>query len=251
MGNASQRETYLPARPETRNLGQRSADGPAKRLTIKGEIYINTNETKLAAVVYVVVLVTAGSDNASAQATHEDIINNMRLRLPQNWSTFTFFPLSERWNPASGEFQLDAVQDRDTGLLWERTPDITLRNWFEASARCRDLVLRIGGLLNVNRKGWRLPTVQELLTLIDPEQTNPALPPDHPFVVTNLTSRLYWTITQNASTETGATPQYNEGYLVNIQSGETASRAKTSGDDIDQRGTWCVRSPFPAGGDVQ
>ena len=32
------------------------------------------------------------------------------------------------------------------------------------------------------RKGYRLPTIEELSSLIDPNQEYPALPVDHPFV---------------------------------------------------------------------
>ncbi len=36
--------------------------------------------------------------------------------------------------------------------------------------------------LNIgNRKGWRLPTVQELATLVDPSEVEPSLPSGHPF----------------------------------------------------------------------
>src|SRR5262245_40392894 len=42
-----------------------------------------------------------------------------------------------------------AVLDRETGLVWERSPDATRRNRRAAASECHDKV--IGG-----RKGWRL-----------------------------------------------------------------------------------------------
>jgi hypothetical protein len=46
--------------------------------------------------------------------------------------------------------------------------------------------------------GWRLPTIQELESLIDPSQSNPALPVGHPF--SNVQSSGYWTgTTSNAA----------------------------------------------------
>jgi hypothetical protein len=46
--------------------------------------------------------------------------------------------------------------------------------WQEAVKFCQDL--EIG-----NRKGWRLPTKEELITILDTSQSNPALPDGHPF----------------------------------------------------------------------
>jgi len=68
-----------------------------------------------------------------------------------------------------------AVLDRDTGLVWERSPDGTKRNRRLAAAACHDKV--IGG-----RKGWRLPTISELASLVDPSRSGPALAEGHPFL---------------------------------------------------------------------
>ena len=67
-----------------------------------------------------------------------------------------------------------AVLDRETGLVWERTPDATRRTRRQAEAACHNK--DIGG-----RKGWRLPTISELASLVDPSRANPALPEGHPF----------------------------------------------------------------------
>ncbi len=40
------------------------------------------------------------------------------------------------------------------------------------------------------RKGWRFPKVEELSSLLDPVQINPALPNGHPF--SNVQSGVYW-----------------------------------------------------------
>ena len=44
-----------------------------------------------------------------------------------------------------------------------------------------------------DRKGWRLPTVEELASLVDPTQSEPALPSGHPF--DNVQSGYYWSST--------------------------------------------------------
>jgi hypothetical protein len=93
-----------------------------------------------------------------------------------------------------------AVLDRETGLVWERAPgdhngdgvvnaDDT-RIQFIARGACNSLTLG-------NRKGWRLPSLQEILTLFDGDPSNtssPRLPPGHPFI--NIQGvGAYWTST--------------------------------------------------------
>jgi hypothetical protein len=82
-----------------------------------------------------------------------------------------------------------AVLDRQTGLVWEKTPGTTPLHWStdQAIAHCNNL--SVG-----NRKGWRLPTIQELATLVDPDPANaggPKLPPGHPFQSVGPTA-TYW-----------------------------------------------------------
>ena len=79
-----------------------------------------------------------------------------------------------------------AVLDKETGLVWEKSPDTTTRTWVNAII---DVYTKeVGG-----RKGWRLPTVEELASLVDTTQSNPALPSGHPF--TNVQSNFYWSST--------------------------------------------------------
>src|SRR5688500_3125072 len=59
-------------------------------------------------------------------------------------------------------FNNEAVLDRETGLVWERSPQPppTGVPWSQAMATCARL--SVG-----NRLGWKLPTIQELLSLVD------------------------------------------------------------------------------------
>jgi hypothetical protein len=94
------------------------------------------------------------------------------------------------------EFSNAAVLDKETGLVWEQSPlhpdgeETGTRTWIPAQADCN---VKIVG----NRKGWRLPTVQELATLLDPSNPggNPDLPVGHPF--SNVQSSFYWSATSN------------------------------------------------------
>jgi hypothetical protein len=89
--------------------------------------------------------------------------------------------------PASARFVLvldsAGVLDKETGLVWEKSPDGTKYTWDVAFAIC--VTQCTGG-----RCGWRIPTVEELHSLKDPTQIPPngGLPPGHPF--TNLDSHV-------------------------------------------------------------
>ncbi len=72
------------------------------------------------------------------------------------------------------------VQDRLTGLVWARQPlDTEPVTWPEALAVVNEL--------NHDSRGagsrWRLPSINELASLVDCSQHTPALPPLHPFQV--------------------------------------------------------------------
>src|SRR5437773_10715904 len=74
-----------------------------------------------------------------------------------------------------------AVLDRETGLVWERSPLTTTHDWPAARTACTHS-RTVGG-----RKGWRLPSVHELASLVDPNNVDPsmltpALSPGHPFI---------------------------------------------------------------------
>ena len=85
-------------------------------------------------------------------------------------------------------FNNEAVLDNETELVWEQAPSTTTTSWASARSSCANS--QVG-----DRMGWRLPTFQELASLIDPTVTsdlnNPALPPNHPF--TGIAGTAYWT----------------------------------------------------------
>jgi Protein of unknown function (DUF1566) len=111
------------------------------------------------------------------------------------------------------------VLDRKTGLTWEQEPDRIHDVWEASLARCA--AKTIGG-----QRGWRAPSVDELRTLIDAEQQDPALPPGHPF--SNIKSEIYWTATPHPTDEIVA-------WQVSFFSGEPVTDQKSG-----TRRVWCV-----------
>ena len=60
------------------------------------------------------------------------------------------------------------VVDEFTGLAWQRTDDGIERNWGDAAEYCGELVLGF-------QDKWRLPTFDELYTIVDLGRSNPAI----------------------------------------------------------------------------
>ena len=58
------------------------------------------------------------------------------------------------------------------------------KNWEDASLFCTDLVLD-------DSAGWRLPTLKELMSLVDFSGNDPVLPTGHLFI--DVQSKFYWT----------------------------------------------------------
>jgi hypothetical protein len=69
----------------------------------------------------------------------------------------------------SGQYSVKdgTVQDNRTGLTWQQQPDGVVRAWSDAAPYC--------AALTTSGSGWRLPTYKELLTLVDPTRTAPAI----------------------------------------------------------------------------
>jgi hypothetical protein len=116
-----------------------------------------------------------------------------------------------------------AVRDNETGLVWQRSPDGINRNWFDANSFCTDLSIS-------NRKGWAVPTVQELASLIDSSQASLALPNGHPF--TNVRSSTYW-----SATSANAVP--NGALAMSMQDGDREPIVKDQSLNVF---VWCVRN---------
>ncbi|MEE4314635.1 MAG: DUF1566 domain-containing protein [Desulfofustis sp.] len=114
----------------------------------------------------------------------------------------------------------DAVLDKQTGLVWARNTEI-LRKAVpceEAKRFCEDV--EVGG-----KKGWRLPTREELISLLDTSQSRPALPEGHPF--TQLRSFHYSGLGDvNYWTSTDFQGDSNSAWMVDLSVGRVIDSIK-------------------------
>ena len=147
--------------------------------------------------------------------------------IPPSWHKF--IQTSDRFEDFGQG--LGYVLDHETGLVWEASPSTIARTWFATESYCYSKT--VGGEVG-QRMGWRLPTIEELLTLVEPLQSSPALPLSHPF--SNIQSGVndkYWTIT--GSDAGGADPV--NAYLVGFSTGIVFGSAKEGSSNY----AWCVR----------
>ena len=140
----------------------------------------------------------------------------------QNWNKV--LPAAERF-VILGAFNGQAVLDKETGLVWEQSPDTNPTGWGWQNAIFECTEHATGG-----RRGWRLPSVHELASLMDPSVAappGPALPPGHPFA--NVQSNAYW----SASTIVDGP---GLAWFVSFNDGAVGVFAKNTPYRV-----WCVR----------
>lgn len=138
-------------------------------------------------------------------------------------------PASQRFVVLAA-FNNQAVLDKETGLVWEKSPQAESDTWANVCFRC--LNNAVGG-----RRGWRLPSVVELTTLLDPSVApvptgGLLLPAGHPF--TSVQSANYWSATTTADDPTRA-------WFVFFEDGHTGSFPMTK-----VQYAWCVRGGMNA-----
>lgn len=124
-------------------------------------------------------------------------------------------------------FNSAAVRDNNTGLVWERSPQTATATWNGARFTC--INKNVGG-----QKGWRLPSIPDLASLIDPSvgPPGPTLPSGHPFH--NIQSAGYWSATTNAE-------DASDAWFVYFGIGFVDHDSKTRTGHA-----WCVRGVMNA-----
>jgi hypothetical protein len=133
-----------------------------------------------------------------------------------------------------------AVRDNNTGLVWEKALDITggprangTYSWSNVTTYCINkpvgAVGAVGGVGGT--RGWRLPSVAELASLIDPSLPVPFVPLT---VFTGVQSSFYWSATTNAGNPSLA-------WYVGFINGDVGDSDKANGLHA-----WCVRGGMNA-----
>ena len=135
----------------------------------------------------------------------------------QNWDKV--LPSTSRFTVLTS-FGGAAVRDNETGLVWEQSPATSIDNWFGARGACA--AKNVGG-----RIGWRLPSLPELSSLVDPSvpSPGPTLPGGHPF--SDVVADTYWS---------GSTVLGTNAWEVSFFDGLVRSPLQTN-----MNRAWCVR----------
>jgi hypothetical protein len=131
------------------------------------------------------------------------------------------FVVLSNWNSA-------AVLDRETGLVWERQPGVfpfeLPQSWGTTFSGC--FQKSTGG-----RKGWRMPTMEELSSLVDP--STGTLPAGHPFINVQVDLfAVYW-----SASRVPTAPQF--AFVLGFAPGGVFG----SSDVTTANHYWCVRAP--------
>jgi hypothetical protein len=125
----------------------------------------------------------------------------------------------------------EGVLDHETGLVWERYVGQGAAPFNQAQGSCAQSTL--GG-----RSGWRLPTISELSSLLDPAQTAPAysLPPGHPFIGVNTSlASFFWSSTLYIASPSNV-------LVVTFIGTSTGFPGYVYGETmLPNGGVWCVR----------
>jgi len=119
----------------------------------------------------------------------------------------------------------EAVLDRETGLVWDRTPSTSESGtWFSMSAVCYDTGVH-------DRLGWRMPTAEELASIVDFNETEPAPPAGHPFILIGSNGNFWTSTTFAGNTELAILIEIMDpaGYSIISETKGTAAHV------------WCVR----------
>ncbi len=167
------------------------------------------------------VLAATKAANAEAESTKRSSDDNNQML---SWDKV--LPAPHRFVVLAA-FNNEAVLDKETGLVWEKSPQSAAVSSSNARLACANKA--VGG-----RKGWRLPALPELASLVDPTVASPGptLPSGHPFLAVQ--SANYWSASAHADNATLI-------WGVGFSNGAALGVSKA----FDQR-VWCVRGGMNA-----
>jgi hypothetical protein len=102
------------------------------------------------------------------------------------------------------------ISDKVSNLMWQRQDDDTERYWEEAKRYCSGLTL-------AGHTDWRMPTLRELLTIVDKNKTNPAI--NTKYFPVGVSHAYPNTVDSRCWTSTPKARQTYEMYYVNFYDG--------------------------------
>jgi len=182
-----------------------------------------------------ITLVILGTLALTAMLAQAQTISNGPYYATPSWdqklqcdtlATCPRFVVLSNWNN-------EAVLDRETGLVWEQNPDVSVpESWTGANHR-----ITLSGCLGRvtgGRVGWRLPRIEELASLTIPGLLafSQVLPTGHPFG--SNASGTFWSAT---------TSVFDSSFAEVSTIGPTGGFGGRTKTELHQ--VWCVRSPSP------
>jgi len=173
-------------------------------------------------------------------AVADDSDDNSKQSHLKSWSNI--IPNAKKRFVVLADFNNEAVLDRETGLVWELGPITPKFRWDVSLLQC--ISKSVGG-----RKGWRLPFIPELTSLIDPSVNllggpGPALPLGHPFlnVPTSEGAQTFWSA--NSIPWDTIRPTIQFSWSVDFRDGGISAGSTIGSASLDR--VWCVRSSMNA-----
>jgi hypothetical protein len=131
------------------------------------------------------------------------------------------------------------VTDHLTGLVWLKNAGcFNPTEWSSALSAANALASGACGLTDGSIAGqWRMPNVNELESLVDVSQFNPAVSTGHPFTNINL-AKAYWSsTTYMAMTANAMAISFSDGRWINGVYGDFNNSKTTSANSL-----WAVKS---------
>lgn len=118
---------------------------------------------------------------------------------------------SQAADPRFIDYSNGTIKDNNTGLVWLKNAECFGQlNLLGATDAANNLSSGSCGLSDGSTAGqWRVPSLVEMQSLIDSQNTMPALPAGHPFIRVVIALASYWTSTLNGVSKAWAVDMYD------------------------------------------
>jgi hypothetical protein len=132
------------------------------------------------------------------------------------------------------------VTDHLSGLIWLKNAGcFTPTDWYSALSTANQLASGACGLTDGSTPGkWRMPNANELESLVDVSQVNPAVSTGSPFININLTNAYWSSTTYTAGPANAMAIRFTDGRWINGAAGDGSfNNAKATSNSL-----WAVKS---------